>query len=203
MSTTHRLTGEERRAAIVEAALRIFADKGFRGATTRELAVAVGVSEPVLYQHFATKRDLYAAIIEAKSQDAAVRVAEYLTPFIATDDDPGFFLRMAEMILDWYTEDPSYIRLLLYSELEGHELADLFHERATRAFLAVVTPYVERRIARGAFRNVDASLVVHAFAGMVANYGQQCAISPRSELNMDRKAVARGMADLFLQGLRS
>ena len=53
-----RLTSEERRASIVEAACKLFADKGFRGTTTRELAAAVGVSEPILYEHFKTTRDL-------------------------------------------------------------------------------------------------------------------------------------------------
>ena len=61
-----RMRGEERYAAIVRCAIRLFAEKGFRGATTRELASALGVTEPVLYRHFPTKRDLYNAIIEAK-----------------------------------------------------------------------------------------------------------------------------------------
>jgi len=66
-----RMRGEERHAAIVRCAIRLFAEKGFRGATTRELAASVGVTEPVLYQHFETKRDLYAAIIEAKARLAS------------------------------------------------------------------------------------------------------------------------------------
>ena len=64
-----RMSSEERRAAIIHAACRLFAEKGFRGTTTRELAAAVGVTEPVLYEHFRTKRDLYSAIIGEKSKD--------------------------------------------------------------------------------------------------------------------------------------
>ena len=64
---SERLPALERRQAIIEAAAGLFAEKGFRGVTTRELAQAVGVSEPVLYQHFQTKRDIYEAIVESKS----------------------------------------------------------------------------------------------------------------------------------------
>ena len=49
-----RMRSVERRAAIVRSASRLFAEKGFSGATTRELASALAVSEPVLYQHFRT-----------------------------------------------------------------------------------------------------------------------------------------------------
>ena len=63
-----RMSSEERRAAIVHAACRLFAERGFRGTTTRELAAAVGVTEPVLYEHFRTKRDLYSAIIGEKAK---------------------------------------------------------------------------------------------------------------------------------------
>ncbi len=62
-----RMKSEERRAAIVRSAIHLFAEKGFRGTTTRELAAAAGITEPVLYQHFRAKSDLYSAIIEAKA----------------------------------------------------------------------------------------------------------------------------------------
>ncbi len=60
----HRMPSGERRVAIVNAAIRLFSQNGFRGTTTKQLAQAVGVSEPVLYMHFATKSELYSAIIE-------------------------------------------------------------------------------------------------------------------------------------------
>jgi len=123
----HRMSAEQRKAAIIETAVRLFAEKGFRGTTTRELAAAVGVSEPVLYQHFATKRGLYKAIIEAicanDERDEALEKAR------AAGDDYTFFARLAELILQWHDEQPQILRLLLFSALEGHELKDLFVER--------------------------------------------------------------------------
>src|SRR3990170_3350064 len=84
-----RLSGEERRQQIVEAAIDLFSRKGFRGTTTREIAEAAGISEAMIFKHFATKQELYSAIIEAKSETeellaSAARAA-------SRKDDPGVF----------------------------------------------------------------------------------------------------------------
>src|SRR6516165_8213973 len=60
---TIRLDGDERRKAIVTAAVPLFARKGFAGTTTRELAEAADISEALLFRHFPSKRHLYGEIL--------------------------------------------------------------------------------------------------------------------------------------------
>jgi AcrR family transcriptional regulator len=60
-----RLPAEQRRQAIVEAALAVFSSGSYAGATTAEIARAAGITEPVLYRHFSSKRDLWLACLEA------------------------------------------------------------------------------------------------------------------------------------------
>ncbi len=60
-----RLSADERRQAIVEAVRNVFAEKGFDGTTTRELAKAAGVSEALLYKHFPSMESLYTAMLDA------------------------------------------------------------------------------------------------------------------------------------------
>src|SRR5882724_409297 len=62
MKTIAKLSSEQRRAAIIKAVRRVFAEKGFDGTTTRELAVAAGVSESLLFKHFPNKEALYSAM---------------------------------------------------------------------------------------------------------------------------------------------
>lgn len=62
--TMTRLPAAERRQAIVEAAQRVFAGGSYSGATTAEIAREAGISEPILYRHFASKRELYFACLE-------------------------------------------------------------------------------------------------------------------------------------------
>ena len=59
-----RLTAAERRDALVAAALRVFSEGSYAGATTAQIARAAGVSEPILYRHFSSKRELYFACLD-------------------------------------------------------------------------------------------------------------------------------------------
>ena len=60
-----RLSADERRIAVVETACRVFAKSSYRGSTTAQIARETGVTEPVLYRHFASKRELYLACLDA------------------------------------------------------------------------------------------------------------------------------------------
>src|SRR6476646_11215613 len=62
MKSTLKLSSEERRAAIIKAVRHVFAEKGFDGTTTRELADAAGVSEALLFKHFPNKEALFSAM---------------------------------------------------------------------------------------------------------------------------------------------
>ncbi|MHC4975750.1 MAG: TetR/AcrR family transcriptional regulator [Planctomycetota bacterium] len=61
---TGRLPAAERRAQLLDVASKLFAERGYSGATTSELAKAAGVTEPIIYRHFTSKRDLFIALID-------------------------------------------------------------------------------------------------------------------------------------------
>jgi AcrR family transcriptional regulator len=195
-----RMRGEERHAAIVRSAIHLFAEKGFRGTTTRELASSLGVTEPVLYQHFRTKRDLYGAIIEAKARQASERVHS-LRPFAEAGDDRVFFTRLAEQILRRYDTDPEITRLLLFSSLEGHELAGHFFERMFSDFYELVLEYIRRRIRDGAFRGVDAEIAARGLIGMLGYHGLVELLFPGYFARRSRRRVAQEMVSIFLKGI--
>lgn len=78
MRAPAKLSSEDRRAAIVKAVRRVFAEKGFDGTTTRELADSAGISEGLLFKHFPKKEALFAAMQEA----------------CCTEEDLGLFARI-------------------------------------------------------------------------------------------------------------
>lgn len=196
-----RLPAAERRSAIVEAAIRLFAAKGFKGTTTRQLASAAGVTEPVLYQHFATKEDLYTAIIESvcrmerEATDARLEAAQ------RAGDDRAFFERLGELILEWHRRHADIIRLLLYSGLDHHELADLFFERHVAVYYRMLTRYMRERIAARAFRPIDPLLAARGFTGMLAHQALAEVIFGDRRLARARKKLIRTMVDIFLKGI--
>ena len=64
-----RLPANERKAQLLDTAARVFAKRGYAGATTAELAEAAGVSEPIIYRHFKSKKDLFIALVDLTGQD--------------------------------------------------------------------------------------------------------------------------------------
>ncbi|MDQ2984929.1 MAG: TetR/AcrR family transcriptional regulator [Actinomycetota bacterium] len=82
------MAAEERRAAVLETACRVFSRSSYRGATTAEIARESGVTEPVLYRHFPSKEALYLACLDAGWE----RVRSLWEETLATEADPKQWL---------------------------------------------------------------------------------------------------------------
>jgi AcrR family transcriptional regulator len=199
---SNRMKSDERRASILASAIDLFSQKGFRGTTTRQMASALGVTEPVLYQHFATKSELYKAIIEAKAQEGQKELLE-IQKHIQAEDDRGFLMALAECILARFEEDPAFIRLLLFSALERHELADLFFEQHIIRWYEMVAGYIDRRMQAGAFRKVDPYIAARALIGMLNYHGLVEVLFGRRLVTDTREELATQMVTLFLDGIRT
>ncbi|SRR5581483_8446989 len=196
-----RMKSEERRAAIVAVAARLFAEKGFRGTTTRELASILNVTEPVLYRHFRTKRDLYHAIIDAKAREGADAIAK-LENWVDADDT-AFLTRLGEHVLKHFEHDRNFVRLLLFSALEGDELAHRFYDRQITPLYRMLAAFIKRRTGSGLFRDANVAIAARAFIGMVSYHGLASSLFRDRALPSDRRKLAAEMAAIFLDGLRA
>jgi len=122
-SERKRVPAEERRRRIIEAVMPVFADKGFHGATTRELAEAAGVSEGLLYKHFPSKESLFQAIfdehLEAKLNRPEIGEA------LATPPSTGRLVRSLAILIGEIArlEDDCFGQLVLRSLLQDGEFA--------------------------------------------------------------------------------
>jgi hypothetical protein len=116
------------------------------------------------------------------------------------DDDEGFFTELGQLILSWYTHGESFIRLLLFSNLERHELRDLFYERQSSRVLDIVGGYIERRVRQGAMRDVDPALSARVFMGMVSNYALHGILFHCGTLTGSNEEILQGMVGIFLNG---
>ena len=78
VKTRSKMSSENRRLAILNAARKLFVEKGFERTTVRQLAEAAGVSEPPLFKHFPSKEALYSAIHFSSFKEEASKVIERL-----------------------------------------------------------------------------------------------------------------------------
>jgi AcrR family transcriptional regulator len=130
-----RLPTAERRQQIIDTARTVFATQGFRGATTRAIAAAAGVTEAVIFHHFPDKSALYAAILEQKAVDPADErwFAELQTAREAGDDTETLRV-LYTGILRQHRDDPAHMRLMMYASLEGHPVAPRLLARGRRLY---------------------------------------------------------------------
>ena len=127
-----RLSAEERREAIVRAALPLFARKGFANATTRELAEAAGVSEALIYKHFPSKESLYAEIQNTgcKDKDHGLEKLAGLEPSTSTLVHIVYYLLRTIVMgkpgdtISWESKH----RMILNSCLEDGEFTRVLYE---------------------------------------------------------------------------
>jgi AcrR family transcriptional regulator len=202
MTGKTKLNRAERRQVIVDTASALFAERGFRGVTTRELARSAGVSEPVLYEHFRTKEDLYSAIIDRSQQRVGGEDPHVLLDALAAIEDPRvYFQKLAQLIAEFHTTNPEYIRQVLFAALEGHALADLCFERNSGPVYAKVSAYLKARMAAGQLRPLDPTIAARAIVGAVMQY---CLFELHfgfRTVRASKKRALEGIVDLFLNGI--
>jgi AcrR family transcriptional regulator len=202
MSTRRTDKGTKTRARILCAARRLFAANGFNGTTTRQIADAARVNEALIFRHFPTKRRLYGAIIQKKI-DEELATRPPVTDAGAADDDRAVFRAIALRLFDSFENDPAFVRLLYFSALEGHALADMFFDSYVHRLNAWVRDYVRRRAAQGEFKNLDPFLVARAFLGMVAHYTLlQELFRLKRQKRFRKETVVDAFVEIFLRGIK-
>ncbi|GAC1404727.1 MAG: hypothetical protein NVSMB56_19240 [Pyrinomonadaceae bacterium] len=199
-----RMAGEERRQQIINIAIRLFSQRGFRGTTTKEIAHAAGVSEAIIFRHFATKHDLYAAILDSKACIAMMSdKAKLIANATKRGDDEAMFAAMAREMLKHHSQDFDFYRLLLFSALEGHEISQMFRERYVRQNCELMDELVRERQRVGAIRDLDPMLIARAFFGMIMHHSLvNLLFDPsRTFLEISDEAAAQEFAGILMRGI--
>ena len=201
-----RMAGEERRLQILRLAVSLFSQRGFSGTTTKEIAQAAGVSEAMVFRHFATKEELYSAILDHKACSGGPLDPEHMVAdALQRKDDQAVFEGLALGALQHHECDPEFQRLLLHSALERHELAQMFFETFVRRVYEFLGTYIRERQRDGAMIEIDPAIVVRAFIGMVMHHSLNNNLwdPERRLLNISNETAARQFTEILLNGISS
>jgi AcrR family transcriptional regulator len=139
MANLRRLSAGARKEAIVEAVQDVFAQKGFDGTTTRELAKAAGVSEALLYKHFPSKESLYAAMLDGCAKGPTFAEASRILELEASTST---LVVMVHFMISHYVlgrpgdaHRAALNSLLVRSLLGDGEFVKLMHKKLASAWL--------------------------------------------------------------------
>ena len=158
MANVPRLSAEARKEAIVEAVQDVFAEKGFDGTTTRELAKAAGVSEALLYKHFPSKESLYAAMLDGCAKGPTFAEASRI---LALDASTSTLVVMVHFMISHYVlgrpgdrHRAALNSLLVRSLLGDGEFVRLMHKKLAAAWLKKFEACLQAASKAGEMREV-------------------------------------------------
>jgi TetR/AcrR family transcriptional regulator len=201
---TTRMSSSGRRNQLLRSAIDVFAQRGFAGTKTRDLASAAGVSEAILFRHFATKEALYRAILDAKeseNKDAAANWRRMLEDCAERRDDAALVRNLAAKTFASFRTDPAFHRLMVYASLEGHLMADLFRERFAQPMGGFLRRYVALRQKEGAFRKCDPDIATSFILATIVHWAMGRYVFGLKRSNLSEEEVVGEVVALVLGGL--
>jgi AcrR family transcriptional regulator len=197
-----RLSALDRRRQIMRSASGLFARRGYRGTTTREIAQRAGINEALLFRHFPSKQKLYWTIIEelCSARGRRLKIKKILD---GGGSDFEVFAAIAREFLVRNARDTELTRLLWFTALENHKLSQRFFRTFVAVYYEALAAHIRRRVSDGAFRNVDPLLSARGFFGMVVyHFLVQELFGGSKYQKFDPELVASTLAGIWLKGMQ-
>ena len=186
-----RLPAAARREQLLDVALQIFGQQGFHGTSMNDVAEAAGVTKPVLYQHFESKRDLYLSLLDDVGARLLTEIAKATAGATSGKEQTelGF-----QAYFRWVARDHDAFLLLFGSAQRDQEFTE-----AVRKVTAKVAEAIKPLIAA----NIDAEhqrTLAHGLVGLAEGVSHRL-IELGEQFDPD--VVSRQVSDLAWAGLRA
>ncbi len=192
---------KSRKDRIMEAGLRLFAEKTFQQTTISEISKESGVSEATIYQYFDTKEALLFAIPEKISNDT-LKESQLVLPYIK--DVEGRMRAILFSYVNLYQTNPHYCALVLLQLLSNKRFRQAAAHKPIRRFAHALLDCIREGIAEGTFRkDADAYLIRSMLMGSI----EHLFIHWHMQGMPEREKSILDMLDTFLEivlsGIRS
>lgn len=192
-----KAASEERRLRILQATRELYASKGSRGTTTREVAVRAGVNEATLFRHFGTKQSLIAAMLDHyNSNEALPRTLERIRSFPTIEE------QLRELALDSIEamkRKEDLIKVSMAEEIanpEGHTCA----WRAPSEARQMIGRFFAEKVEAGQLRG-DAQMLARVFMSLFFSF--VVARKLWADLISSDETTVTTMVELFMNGARA
>jgi len=184
---------------ILKKAMDVFSKKGFKGATTRELAIAAEVNEVTLYRHFESKEAIF---IEIAKRFTMVPVLENMLTEISSKPLAEKLRHIVVNFFKIYKERGAMIRIIFSEAVINEEEAKMFFENMPLKVLGLISVMFEREMAAGNIKKANPNIIARLFLGTLFSYnvmhemfcGKQC------EQLAENEAIET-IINLYLKGL--
>ncbi len=189
---------EDTRSRILQAALHLFAAKGYEGTTTKDLAAAANIAEGTLFRHFANKKAILITV-------ATAGWVEILTDLLTELSEMGSYKAVAQVMRRRMLrmQENSDLLRVCFIEAQFHpELRDRIQIEVIAKMTDVAEAFFQTAMERGIYRPMNPKTVAQVFLGMfaIAGFSDQTIMEPTASPKA-LQDMAEGIADIFLHGV--
>ena len=161
---TKRLSADERRITIIDAAKRLFAQNGFHGVSIGEIVKEVGVSPAILYRHFNSKDELYEAVLH----EFSCTRESYVDAVVVDDTSFESVLRsMTKVFVDSIASHPDLLKMEMHSQLEGSMASREFFLNRWKSFTDYIEFNLEELQNQGRIEPINVKVAALLYQGMI------------------------------------
>lgn len=192
---------EDRREQLLDAAMRVFARKGFSRATNKDIAREADVTPGLIYHYFESKEALLQAVLEERSPLGLLRSL----PAQMLELPPAQFLPLLVLRVLQFVEGEQFVQIihvLLPELMHNPEMLPMAPNVLQRA-INVLAGYLDHQMEQGRLRHVeDSHLAAQTLVGSVMGFVLRRQIFHDSQaLAYSQEQLARTIVDIFLQGV--
>ncbi|WP_232463423.1 TetR/AcrR family transcriptional regulator [Tumebacillus avium] len=195
----------EKHWQILEAAVKVFSEKGFSAARTSEVAKEAGVSEGTIFNYFKTKKDLLTSMV-------IPLVVRFFRPLMLMSVERIFKTRkerpVEDVLLDVMRDRVQLVEKNLpliktvAAEAAFHpELLQPVREQLAPKLVEVASKFFREEVEKGTFRDIDPVLALRGLMSMLGGYVLMKNIAPEALRIEDEETELRRLLDLYLHGV--
>ena len=193
-------TEEDTRTRILQAALRLFAKRGYDGTTTKDLAKSAGVAEGTLFRHFTSKK---AILIEV----ATAGWVDILTDLLTELSEMGSYKAVSQVMrrrMLNIRQNGDLMRVCFVEAQYHPELKESIQTEVINKMTDVAEAFFETAMEKGIYRQMNPKIVAKVFLGIfaISGFSEQTIIDPEASPQAMQE-MAEGISDIFLRGVLS
>ncbi|HUU07852.1 MAG TPA: TetR/AcrR family transcriptional regulator [Thermoplasmata archaeon] len=192
--------GRSARERILDSSLHLFAEKGFAGATTKEISAKAGVNEVTLFRHFGSKRALFVSVIQERSPLAEMQGKVSVDPDAPVDE---LLERNARTVLAILKANRHLFMIILGDAWRIPKMRSAVSEFGVEKGVELVTELMATLIAAGKIREMDPHVAARSLIGMIQSYYMTRYLLADKEPGPGEEGrMIAGFVDIFLDGVR-
>ncbi len=188
------------RERILDAGLRLFAEKGFTGATTKEISSEAGVNEVTLFRHFGSKRALFAHVIQERSPLTEI------TSMVSVDTNTPvdrLLERNATTVLGILKENRHLFMVVLGDAWRLPKMRNMISESIVERGVDFLARLIGDLMDAGKLRRTDPEIAARSLIGMVQSYFMTRYLLTGTDPDPDEeRRTVSGFVSIFLDGMR-